>query len=351
MTLNGLSRRQILTIAGLTIGVAVVEVGIPASAASAAPDDVPPPELTLQAVADEPVAVLSGDATPPVACPRQLAVRVINDRLVLPTGTKLTVTFDPRLFALVEPAVVTLGSRLVAAASSTARDRKTGLSTYLVTLREAIPARSATVGDLVVVLGTVHPLRYPYDLTRHPASTVADLAATARSPRARRELRPDRPPAFGGPVTPWGVEIGGGWSRHAWGADDQFWYHCPTRVSIRGVGPSRTPPAAFTVAVDPRLIRDITVDSARLNDKPFPLGKVRPAGVTRTDTLHWARWRTAVPLDTGDVLDVSLRVVTASPAGALASVKHPVVASAIKGDTAQRRTGLVSVTRTDSHWA
>ncbi|MBT8226913.1 MAG: hypothetical protein HKP61_10755 [Dactylosporangium sp.] len=350
MTTAGFSRRQVLTVAGLTLGVGIVELGGPAAPASAAPDDPPVGTLTLEALPGEPVAVLSRDRAAPAACPRQLAVRVVNDGLALPAGTQVTVTFDQRLFAATDPAFVTLGGRRVAATSSTARNPATGATTCVVTLNEEVPARSAATGDLVALLGIAHPRLYPYDLVAQPAGAVAEMAATPRTPGAHRDLRPARPPAFGGPVTPWGVDLAGGWSRQTWGADDRYWYHYPVRVSIRGVGPARTPAVALLVAVDPRVVREITVASARLNDKPYPTGKIRPAGTSRTGGVHQAQWRTGVRLDPGDVLDLGLRVATLTPAGALETIKHPLVATAMGRDTAQRRTGLDAVTRLDSSW-
>ena len=318
MTTAGFSRRQVLTVAGLALGVGIVEMSVPTAAAWAEPSDPPLGKLTLEAVVDEPVAVLSGKATAPTACPRQLAVKVVNEDVELPAGTQLTVSFDPRLFAVIEPAIVTLGGRPVATTSTTTGDPATGLRTCTVTLRQEVPARAAATGDLVVLLGTAHPRLYPFDLVRRPADAVADMASTRRLPGAHRDLRPTRPPAFGGPATPWGIELAGGWGRRTWGAENQYWYYYPVQISMRSTGPGGAPvAAAFTVSVDPQVVRDIAVASVRLNDEPLNGGKVHLAGTVRTTSVYQTQWRSGVMLKPGDALDLELRVSTLAPGGAI----------------------------------
>jgi hypothetical protein len=343
VTTAGFSRRQVLTFAGLTLGVGVIELGGPATPASAAPTD----QLTLEPVGDQPVAVLSGDSAAPAVCPRQLAVRVVRGGVVLPSGTQLSVTFDPRLFAPVTPAIVTLGGRRVAATSTITESATTGLSTCAVTVTDAVPA----AGDLVAVMGTAHPLLYPRDLVRRPSDASVDVAPTSRSARAHRTLQPARPPSFGGPATPWGIELTGVWGRQSWGDRDQFWYYHPVQVTMRSVGPGRVPvPASFAVSVDPRLVRDVSVAAVRLNHKPHN-AEVRLSATSRTGSVYRTRWLTSVLLKPGDVLDVQLRVSPLTPSGTLTTIKHPVVGLAAMGtDMAQRQTGRSSFTRLDSAW-
>src|SRR2546421_7994136 len=104
MTVVNYSRRQVLTLAGLCIGVGTIELS-GAAPAAAAPDDA---RLTLEPISDHAVPVLSDAPTTPDVCPRQLAVQVLRNGVVLPAGTTASLTFDPRLFAPVEPAVVML---------------------------------------------------------------------------------------------------------------------------------------------------------------------------------------------------------------------------------------------------
>jgi hypothetical protein len=344
VTTAGFSRRQVLTFAGLALGVGSIELGGPPTPASAAPTV---PQLTLEPVGDHPVAVLSGDSAAPAVCPRQLAIKVVRDGVTLPSGTQLTVTFDPRLFAPVQPAIVTLGGRFVAAASTITTSSTTGLSTCAVTLKQAVPAE----GDLVAVMGTAHPLLYPRDLVRRPSDASADMAPTARSARAHRSLQPARPSSFGGPATPWGIELTGGWSRQSWGDSGRFWYYHPVQVTMRSVGPGKVPvPASFAVSVDPRLVRHVAVASVRLNRKPHN-GAVRLVGTSRTGSIYQTRWRSSVLLKPGDVLDVRLRVSSLTPSGTLETIKHPVVGLTAMGtDMAQRQTGQNSFTRLDSVW-
>lgn len=61
----------------------------------------------------------------------------------------------------------------------------------------------------VVVVGTAILALYPLDLVRGPANTVAAVGKKKAAPGARRSLQPNRPSAYGGVATPWGVEVKG----------------------------------------------------------------------------------------------------------------------------------------------
>ncbi|MFG1778878.1 hypothetical protein ACGFIR_00895 [Micromonospora sp. NPDC049051] len=336
MTMPQLSRRQALTIAGFSLGVGVIELGVPMAPASAA-SSVP----VLEPVGGQPVRVLSGDGAAPAVCPRQLAVKVVR-KTPLPAGTRITVTFDPRVYAPAQPAVMTLDGRVVAAGSTTSTDPATGLRSCVVELTETVPA----AGDLVAVMGTAHPLRYPQDLVRDPAEASAKLGSSSR-----RSLQPARPSSFGGPARPWGIELSGAWGRKTWGDGDRFRYDYPVRVTLRGVGPGRSPSSTvFGISVDPQVVADIQVASVRLNDRSRP-GAVRPQATTRHSSVYHVAWRAAVPLGPDDVLDVVFRVSTLTPAGALSTIKHPVVELiSTAAGAAQRRTGRESLTRSDAVW-
>ncbi|WP_045747667.1 hypothetical protein [Actinoplanes rectilineatus] len=341
-----LSRRQLLTVAGLTVGTAWVELGGSPSAAYAAPAG----DLVLEPVPDHPVRVLSPDGGAPSAVPRQLAVRVRNDDVVLPTGTALKVTFEGRLYAVLPAPLLTLGGRRLAATATTAPDPATGLTVCTVTLGEQVPARTADTGDLIAVVGTVNPYTFPYDMVRKPADPIAAVGETTRVPGARRNLKSSRPSSFGTAVTPWGVEVAGGWTRLTWGPDGRYWYWYPTLVSVRGTGPGRTPAAAFAVTVDPQIVTDVTVTGARLNGEPYAVSKITVSEETVTGSLRRLRWTAKARLDAGDQLDAELTVVTRTPAGALETITHPVVSTSMAAHPGARQTGLMSVSRADSSW-
>ncbi|MEU8606828.1 hypothetical protein AB0C29_02335 [Actinoplanes sp. NPDC048791] len=336
------SRRQVLTVAGVALGVGVVDLAGPGSPASAAPSS----EVTLEPVADQPVAVLSGDGAAPAVCPRQLAVKVLRG-VELPAGAQLSVTFDPRLYAPLSAPVITRNGRVVTAASAVVTSATTGLHTSTVTLEQAVPS----TGELLLVVGTANPLLYPYDLVRQPSVPTAQLGRTAKSAPAERRLQPGRPSAFGGPATPWGIELDGAWSRHSWGDRAQFGYYHPIRVTLRSVGPGKArATSAFAVSVDPQLITSVRITAVELNRKPYRGGADLTA-TRRTGSLYQTRWRVPVRLAPGDVLDVTLTATRLNPPGALPTIKHPVV-SLISADdaVAQRSTGKSTLTRADSVW-
>lgn len=334
------SRRQVLTLAGLTLGAGVIEFAGMTDPATAAPTDI----LVLQPIPDEPVGVLSGDGAAPVALPRQLAVQVLRS-VDLPAGVQIAITFDPRVYAPLTSAVLVHDGRAVAADRTSVADPGTGLHTTTITLTETVPG----IGTLVAVVGTAHPLLYPYDLVRRPPVPTAGVRPDRRASESRWPLQPQRPPSFGGPTRPWGIEVDGVWSPRSWGENGRYRYHVPVRVTLRSVGPAPTPAAtSFAVTLDPRLVRSVTVAAARLNHKPY--GKrISLVGQGRTGSSYQTRWRVPAGLAPGDVLDLNLTVATTVPAGPLVGVTHPLVAFVPVGeDAGQRYTGRQTLTRTDA---
>ncbi len=335
MTLE-LSRRRLLTVAGLTLGAAWVDLAAPTSPAVAAPVG-----LTLEPVPDEPVTVQTPAGGSPVAIPRQLAVRVRNDGGELAPGTQVRISFDPRLYAVVAAPAVFAGARKVPATAVTTMDRTTGETVCSVTIGERIPAGSGTGSDLVVLVGTADSHLYPHDLVASPAPATADLPAA----KTRLRLVPK-----GSEMTaadPWGVELAAGWDRLTW-RDGRDWYYYPAAVAIIGTGPGLSPAAEFTVTVDPQVVVALAIASARVNNKPYSSAKIRLAGTTTTATIRQVGWRTRVRLGVGDRLDVVLRVRTRIPPGTLKTITHPVISTAMAALAGSRPTGRLSVSRSDS---
>lgn len=341
-----LSRRQLLTVAGLSLGTAWVDLA-DSSPAHAAPAG----DILLEPISDRPVRVLSPDGAAPNAVPRQLAVRIRNDKVALVPGTKLTVTFDQRLYAVMSTPLITLGGRPVASTAVTETDPGTGRSVCTLTLGEQIPVRSAGAGDLIALVGTANAHLYPYDLVRTPADTTVDVKAATRSPAARRSLTASRPSSFGAAErAPWGVQVAGGWERISWGPGNRYWYYYPTLVSVTGTGPGRTPAATFAVTVDPQVVTDIQVVAARLNNKAYPVSRITVEARTATGTHRQVRWRSQARLSENDQLDVELRVATRQPAGALGAITHPIVSTSMAAGSGARQTGQMSISRADSSW-
>jgi hypothetical protein len=339
--MSRISRRQLLTVAGLTVGAAWVELGVLSAPAEAAPSG---GEVTIEPVADTPIPLLSAKGAAPQAIPRQLAVRVRGEGVALAAGTQVKVSFDRRLYSPLTAPLITLSGRRLAASASTAQDPRTGEIVCTLTLGEQAPAGT----DLIALLGTADTHRYPYDLAVAPATVSAGISSHGRS--AHRDLKHSRPSSFGGPAEPWGVEVGAGWEKLTWGPDGRYWYYYPVIATVTGSGPGRTPAAEFAVSVDPQVVTGISVASARLNRRGYATSKIKKVGTTVTGTLRQVHWRTDARLGADDQLDVILRVTTGSPAGPLETITHPVVSSGMASATAARRTGLTSVSRTDSSW-
>ena len=342
---SGFSRRQLLTVTGLAVGTAWVEVGSSASPAAAAPAA---GQLTLEPVANDPVPLLSALGSAPEALPRHLAVRIRGDNVALVAGAQVKVAFDKRFFSPLATPLITLAGQRLPATATTEQDPTTGQRVITLTLGADVPATAVAGGELIALLGTANPHAYPHDLAIAPSAVAADLTTGAHS--ARRDLKRSRPSSFGGAAKPWGVEVGAGWAKQTWGPDGQYWYWYPVIASVAGRGPGRTPAADLAVTVDPQVVESIGVASARLNQRPYAASKIRKAESTATGTLRRVRWRTDVRLAPGDQLDVILKVSTRSPSGALETITHPVVATGMGLAPAARHTGLTSVSRTDSAW-
>jgi len=325
-----LNRRQLLTAAGLCIGIGAVGLAdtAPAAAASAV-------RAQLRLLGDRPRLVLSPGAGRPSSQPRLLAVEVLRDA-TLPAGTVVTVSFDGRLYVAADPPTVTLDGHPLPSTS-----QFSDAMTCAVTIGPAVPAD----GQLVVHVADARMRLYPNDLIADPILTAWSVAGTPT------DLRPSGTNSPAPTIQPWGVEMYAAWNRKTWGAAGEFRYHYPTRISVRGTGPGRAPhPASFAVTVDPQLIDHVTIADIRHNRKPLP-GGVRPAGDSRTGSGYTTRWRTSALLGAGDVLDIALRVRSRSPHGPLKTITHPVVTVWDMGtDLSQRQTGLTSSSRLDAVW-
>jgi hypothetical protein len=343
------SRRQVLSFAGLVLGSGVIQFAVPTSRAAAEPTAPATPDVALEPLIDDPVVVLSADSSSVGVCPRQLAVKVVNRDIALPSGTRLGLTFDPRVYAPMQRALVTLGAHAVNAVSEITTDPATGAQVSIITLHESVPATQPGHDGLVAVVGTARPVRYPRDLVRRAVTTSAEMVGTSQVPQRKINLQPTKGPAALGTQTPWSIELSGIWKEHLWG--NGFRYYYPLQLTMRSVGPGATPvPVSFTVAVDPRLVREITITSVRLNGKQYR-GAVHRLASSHGSAAYQTRWRTPVPLKPGDVLDLKVRAAMFTPSAALPTIKHPVVVlDEMNGDVSRRLTGLDTFTRLDSVW-
>jgi hypothetical protein len=191
---------------------------------------------------------------------------------------------------------------------------------------------------------------YPRDLVIGPAGATAAVGRKDTIPHGRRSLQPRRPSTFGGVVTPWGVEVSGVWNRYEWDGGKR-WYYYPVRITLESVGPGPVPTAvSFSLSLDPQVVRDVRITTARLNHKVHDAG-VQLVSQSRTSSLFETRWRTTVRLESGDRLDLSLESSTRRPTGRLPTIKHPSVELIDMGDhVAQRQTGRNSMSRSDAPW-
>jgi hypothetical protein len=109
------------------------------------------------------------------------------------------------------------------------------------------------------------------------------------------------PPTRTRAATPLGIELAGGWFPWHWGPDDTYLYYWPAQVTLHNVGPGTAPVrAGFSLAVDPRVVSQLTVNGLRLNDKPLK-GDVPRVAEIRTNAVYESHWQTPLRLKAGDV--------------------------------------------------
>jgi hypothetical protein len=337
------TRRHVLALGGLTLGVGAITV---AGLGGTAWADSPATDVVLVPVGASPVVVLPRVGVQPAAFPRQLAVQVQHPTTDLPAGTEVAVTYDPRLYSPLPAAAATIGGRLLRTSSTITTDPRTTLATCTVTLAEPVAAGS----EPVVVVGTAYPVLYPRDLVVGPADATAAVGRKNVRPTGRRSLQPHRPSTFGGVATPWGLEVSAVWNRYEW-ADGKRWYYYPAQITLQSVGPGSTPAAvSFSIALDPQVVGDVRVTTTWLNHKAHDAG-VRLLSDKRTSSLYETRWTTAVKLKAGDRLDLGLKVGTRKPPRDLPTIKHPLLGLIDMGShTTQRQTGRNSTSRSDAVW-
>ncbi|MBN1174477.1 MAG: hypothetical protein JXA67_20080 [Micromonosporaceae bacterium] len=350
MLSSGISRRQLLSLAGLVLGTGIVELAGPAPAAFADPGT-GADQFTLEPIADHPVNVLDSGTAAVAQYPRQLAVRIANSGVELPAGSRLTITFDSQLYVPVESPVVTIGNAPHPTSSTLSKSAETGLTTCAITLDNALPPLAAGREAAIALVATAHPLRYPHDLVRRLADPTAEVGATAKSPRASCGMRRQRSATGSGSGRPWGMELSGVWTKHSWGPGNELCYYYPTQITVRAVGPGRaTVPAAFTIALDAQVVTAVTVTSLRLNNRPYQ-GSARQTAISTSGAAHLSQWLLPMSLKAGDVIDIGLAATLTTPDGALPTIKHPVVTlSSTTPDQVQRLTGQTTLTRLDSVW-
>ncbi|MEV8518079.1 hypothetical protein [Dactylosporangium sp. NPDC051484] len=340
-------RRQVLAAGGLILGVGSMQVLLPSAPAWA---QAPAPGVTLEPFTDDAVIVLSGDSTAVGACPRQLALRIVNPEVELPAQTKIEVVFDGRLYAPRRAALLSSGKRTVKTTTTFTSPDETGTVVCTVTLDEALQGLRAGEDPVVLSVATANTALYPHDLVRNAKDSKVTVAATRRSAKVERGLRAGDVPRAATPRLPWGVELSGGWGRHRPASGAQFAYYYPTQLRILAIGPGDGPDATtFNVSLDPYLVKEVTVTAMLLNGKRTP-GKVNLAGTTRNTSLYQTEWRLPVKLKAGDVVEIALKTTLLSPPTNLITVKHPVVTVNGTLDPAQRQTGRHTLTRLDSLW-
>jgi len=183
---------------------------------------------------------------------------------------------------------------------------------------------------------------------RSSGTAVTRLWCIDRLPSARGF--PCRWLALGGEQDALAEEGQAGAAEHL--ALEHLGYYYPVRVSLQSVGPGAIPlPASFSIALDSRVIRDVTIIKAQLNYKAHDAG-ARLISHKRTSRLQENSWRTGVVLKAGDRLDLYLGVTVQGLTKDLPTIKHPAVTLINMGNhVTQRQTGRNGISRNDSKWA
>jgi hypothetical protein len=255
-------------------------------------------------------------------------------------------TFDPRVYAPLSPAVVAHDGRPVRADTSVTTDPATGLQRVTVVLREAVPA----AGDLSIAAAVASGALYPHDLVRRPVTAKAGLRRSRRSAELARPLQARRPSSLGGATAPWGLELDAVWTQVSLAGQPAFRYYVPARITMRSVGPGIAPAPSLAIRLDPRLVRTLEVTSVTRNTKR-DAGRGRVLGRDRSGSAFETRWGLQTRLAAGDVVDLEVLAVTTPTGRPLADLTRPVLSVLPARDPAgQRRTGRESLARVDVSW-
>lgn len=126
----------------------------------------------------------------------------------------------------------------------------------------------------------------------------------------------------------------------------------PVRVSLQSVGPGAVPlPTSFSIALDSRVIHDVTITQAQLNYKAHDAGSVLISH-ERTSRLLETSWRTGVVLKAGDRLDLYLGVTLQGLTKDPPTIRYPAATLIDMGNhVSQRQIGRNGIWRNDSKWA
>lgn len=313
-------RRQILGVGAAAAFIALASPSARASAGIAPVIVLPPTEISW---------VATGPNTH-VEVPTVLGARLSIGALPVRSGTRVTISWDARVYAHTQPTVINaagehLNVRLVGRVRA---DRTSGLSTATARLGAELTPGST----YLLALGVRRPLRYPEDIVSNPLPVTVSVGDTGTNVRRTVGTR-------GSSDGLWGATLGAAWEPITWGEGFHSWI--PSLVTVRSTGPAAVPVGtAVQVTLDARVTRSAV---ARASD-----GTELAWGSSRRGVLRLT-WHLAAPLAAGDRRSIAVEIHPRNPLGSLFGFHPPTVSlRAPRGNTGQRTTGLESLSREDS---
>lgn len=209
-----------------------------------------------------------------LAVPQQLGFSIANRQsTALPGGLELTLAYDSRVYDLMEIPLVLDGdgsrSDVVFGASSS-----DGVTvTQQLSFREPIDPAAGGLG-VIVIVGQIKPLAYPYDILRQISEakldlsgpSIADVASEAPGQILDDTRTPQMPPA---PTQTqqqvWGAELKPFWGVKSW--DDENADYFPLKLLVSSVGPGVMPQnREIRIELDSRISVNLIVTQSILNN-------------------------------------------------------------------------------------
>ncbi|MGC4936355.1 hypothetical protein [Kribbella sp. DT2] len=267
-----------------------------------------------------------------VQVPADLGVELTVGSTGAQAGALVSLSYDERLYAAAARPVLVQGKQVVPVQATQV---STGVA-HGQRLELRLPQLAP--GTYTVHAGGVAPARYPADLVAAPVATEVKVTSGAVTARVL-----SRPVAEQG--LPWGVVLGAGWTKAAWG--DGYYVWRPGLVALHSVGPGVVPAGSrIRVTLDRQVFESVQVT------KVLGGNGERIGGVARRSTLAGrpaATWTLHAPLAAGARITLSFAAESRSLRSALEYVEPSLVefVGPKQSKTPQRLTGQESQTRAD----
>jgi hypothetical protein len=264
---------------------------------------------------------------PVVQYPRMLGAVLTVRTGTLPAGTRIRLTWDPRVYSPQESPVLTKGPQPF---NCHQQGKPTSKKNTAIVIDQDLEAGE----PYVLALGAGRQLRYPHDVIDDP--TPLKLTLNSSRFTGNREAKPKA--TSHRTRNTWGAAISVGWEIVTWG--DGFHTWLPSGIVVRATGPAAIPKGTrVEVRVDRRVFNSSIVGAKNTHQAP---GRAHGEALVAIYAIPQR-----IPAKSLFVIPVEANIST--PTGKIASFEAPTVdLIATTGSSWQRLTGAESAARVDN---